>query len=1089
MVLNGMSLKVPTAAISVIRSMTAVKKVEPNRQLHILLEKSVDYIRAPQVYGVNQEITPFPSGPTDGYEGQGMNVAVLDTGEDWTNAMYGGDPTPPRLGLLPPAAPLVANSNQKIIYYLTFTGGLPDGFGHGTHSSADIAGYLASAPGADKLPGTADDVKLHGVAPQAKIMGYKVCADAGVCLAESTIMGIEDAVSPTSPTMQPKPVAHVINMSLGGDGGPDDAEAVASDNATLLGTIVVASAGNSGPGESTVGTPASGRHVIAVGANTDPGGGAHTVDAITGGGRTGMIANLMDGAAEVTSDISNQFVDCGLAETPADCPSSVSGKIALIARGSTVTTPDLPEVGSLGTGLFSNKAASAAAAGAIAAIIYNNVDGELSATTVRASTIPVVGMSKDNGEYLKSFCDTNGVSTINAKIKAAKAFTPQMADFSSRGPVQGLGQVKPDVTAPGVDIYSATVRVGAAETNTGTMYDPTGFIHASGTSFSGPHVSGAALLIKQAHMDWSPDYVRTALINTATNLRSASGTPKADGSTADDIISQGGGLIDVYGAIHTTALMGVTGDGIVQPSILGSYSFGEAPIVNNRIVNTRSVTVTVQDISGQGGTYNLSTANNRYFDRPGISASTNVGSVKVPAGGTATFTANVSLDGNQVRDNAPLELQWYVIATNAATGKSIHMPMYFKADPSLPDAANGTTQTDTFTGTVLLGDAGTQHDQGLFVGDGFTYNDVPFTVGANTVKVDGDLSFTDATGVDAGLSDLDLYLIDPSGNIVGTSAISGGPEHISVPVNSGGQYAWCVYGWLAADTPYTLASTQTMGGSAPNVAPIAADYVDSSSNRYDFDGSFNVNWTATGVPDSYEVEESSDGTNWSVVQSVAGNATGVAFANLGDGNYAFRVRAIVPGKIGKYVTPPSNPVGIVVSHRSETDATSNIDEQNSSVTYPAGQTQIVADLFNHSTTTYYPNTRLEIVSISSTGNTVKVPNSDNGGDGVSTLAAFDYSSLIGSALAPNAASGNKTITFSNPNAQMFTFTVRIIGSVVTGQAPSGGSSPAGGSTSGGSTGGTTSGGGTTSTGGGLLGGTKLLKFTVNPLTRTVSLLK
>ncbi|HEY2847845.1 MAG TPA: S8 family serine peptidase, partial [Pyrinomonadaceae bacterium] len=324
MVLNGMSLKVPTAAISVIRSMTAVKKVEPNRQLHILLEKSVDYIRAPQVYGVNQEITPFPSGPTDGYEGPGMNVAVLDPGEDWTNAMYGGDPTPPRLGLLPPAAPLVANSNQKIIYYLTFTGGLPDGFGHGTHSSADIAGYLASAPGADKLPGTADDVKLHGVAPQAKIMGYKVCADAGVCLAESTIMGIEDAVSPTSPTMQPKPVAHVINMSLGGDGGPDDAEAVASDNATLLGTIVVASAGNSGPGESTVGTPASGRHVIAVGANTDPGGGAHTVDAITGGGRTGMIANLMDGAAEVTSDISNQFVDCGLAETPADCPSSVS---------------------------------------------------------------------------------------------------------------------------------------------------------------------------------------------------------------------------------------------------------------------------------------------------------------------------------------------------------------------------------------------------------------------------------------------------------------------------------------------------------------------------------------------------------------------------------------------------------------------------------------------------------------------------------------------------------------------------------------------------------------------------------------------
>ena len=69
---------------------------------------------------------------------------------------------------MPPTA--AVTFNQKIIYYLTFTGGLPDGFGHGTHSSADIAGYLGIAPGADKLPGTADDVKLHGVAPQAKIM-------------------------------------------------------------------------------------------------------------------------------------------------------------------------------------------------------------------------------------------------------------------------------------------------------------------------------------------------------------------------------------------------------------------------------------------------------------------------------------------------------------------------------------------------------------------------------------------------------------------------------------------------------------------------------------------------------------------------------------------------------------------------------------------------------------------------------------------------------------------------------------------------------------------------------------------------------
>ena len=77
----------------------------------------------------------------------------------------------------------------------------------------------------------------------------------------------------------------------------------------------------------------------------------------------------------------NNYVFCGLADTPDQVPDSVSGKIALIQRGSTATAQGQ------GTGLFSNKAAIAAAKGAIAAVIYNNVDGELSAATARKATI------------------------------------------------------------------------------------------------------------------------------------------------------------------------------------------------------------------------------------------------------------------------------------------------------------------------------------------------------------------------------------------------------------------------------------------------------------------------------------------------------------------------------------------------------------------------------------------------------------------------------------------------------------------------------------------------------------------------------
>src|SRR5436190_5743044 len=481
LVLNGIALKVAPASIATLKSMTEVKAVNATRALRLQLEKSVDYVNAPAAYAQVQELTPFDD-LREGYEGQGMNVAVLDTGIDWTHPMFGGDPTPPRLGIAPPVAAI--NTNKKVIYYMTFTGGLIDDFGHGSAASSDIAGYLAMAPGADKLPGTADDVRLHGVAPQARLMGYKVCLAVGSCLSTSTIMAIEDAVSPVTVDLQPKPIAHVINMSLGGPGGPDDDSAVAASNAALLGTIVVASAGNSGPGENTVGSPAAGRHVIGVGANNDPASGANTADLV--GGRTGMIANSLDGGAAILADITQNYVDCGLAETPADCPDAVMGKIALIARGSTVS---FGEPVNAGTGLFSNKAANAFAKGAIAAVIYNNEDGELSAATVRASLIPVVGISKVNGDYLKAQIGNGPVSASQLRLNKALFFQPQMTDFSSRGPIEGLGQIKPDVTAPGLGIYGATVRVGSVETSTGSMFDPTGYIHASGTSFSGPDVS------------------------------------------------------------------------------------------------------------------------------------------------------------------------------------------------------------------------------------------------------------------------------------------------------------------------------------------------------------------------------------------------------------------------------------------------------------------------------------------------------------------------------------------------------------------------------------------------------------------------
>jgi minor extracellular serine protease Vpr len=1073
MVLNGIGLTLPKVAVSILKSMPEVKSVSPNREYHVSLSKSVDYIDAPRLYGSNpNDMTPFAPFP-DGNEGQGVYVAVLDTGIDWTHPMFGGDPTPPRLGVAPASASV--NTNQKVAYYLPLAGTIDD-FGHGTHVSADIAGYLANAPGADKLPGTADDIPIHGVAPQAKLMGYKVCAGVGVCLGEPITLALEDAVSPVTLTMQPKPIANVINMSLGGAGTPDDATSVAADNAALTGTVVVAAAGNSGPGESTVGSPAAGRHVIAAAASNDPATGDNTLD-VTDGSRSGLIAIVMDGSPAVAADITNNYVYCGLGETPADFPASVSGKIALIQRGSTVTTPTLPVAGSLGTGLFTTKAANAAAAGAVAAIIYNNTDGELSATTVRKSVIPTVGLSMANGDYLKSIIggDGTGVSAKQIRINAALKFAPSIADFSSRGPVSGLGQIKPDISAPGVNILSATVAVGAAETNTGTMFDPTRYIAASGTSFACPHTAGAVALIKQAHPDWSPDIVRTALINTATNLREIDRSPKADGLTSDSIIAQGGGLIDVYNAVHTRALMGISGDGIVQPSILGSYSFGAVPVINSRVTHTETGTVTIQDISGQGGTYNLSVANNRYLDMNGITATTSVSTVNVPANGSATFTVSASVNGDLVRDiTSAIEMQFYVTAQNTAGG-SLRMPFYMQLTPTVPQGGSSLAPISG-SGTILVGDNNTQAVEGV---DSVSF---PVVADAPGAALDATLNFDQA--VDQTYPDLDLYLYGPDGTLITSSNNPGGPEEIIATLGAPGTYTLRASGWVSVATDFTLGGTISRAAQPPALQAIAGEFTDAQGHAVDFDGAYTLNWQSVAKAQKYEIEQSTDGTNFTVLGDVDSSVTSQALTGQADGQHFYRVRALTPGQIGFYVTPPSAPQGINVDHRTLVDVTNQVKTAISNVSLAAGVFNLDLAMTNQSTVSFVPLVRLNVIGVSSASGTVRVINADNGGSGLtpSNAALFDYSNNLGSdqVLSPSEATNARSLRFADSASEMFQFDVDVTAYL---------SNSSGGSSSSSSPG---AGSGSSSQGGLSLPGINLqaakyaLRFSVNPLTKGVT---
>jgi hypothetical protein len=778
--INAIGLRVPAADVDVIRRMAGVKHVTIDEPVRLALDHSVQYIRGNDGPG-NKTIFTQNGGFFTRFDGSGQVIAVLDTGIEHSHPAFDttktdgdflsrtGDLRPVRLAGQPY---LEGVNHPKVVYFLSLTATTnEDDVGHGTHGAADSAGLKVRGPGLDRIPGNGDDQIIEGVAPGALLMNYKVCETVFTCVGTINIItALEDAVSPTDINGNPKPIATVINMSFGGSSGnPNDASAVAASNAALAGAVPVASAGNAGPNENTHGSPAAGRRVIGVAATNDPGALTNEVDVMPAntarygplGASTGaqndsgvpkdsandrlIKAILMGGAPDVTFPLGQNYVYCGFADTPDQVPDAVRGRIALASRGSTVTA------GGQGTGLFGNKAAEAAAKGAVALLIFNNVPGELEAATTQAAVIPVYGISQANGEYLMSLgfqsptFDRNNSATwgtlsnspVRINLTDPSTFSAATTGFSSRGPLDNFRYVKPDVTAPGQNIYAATIPAGGVSTGGGSMSDPSRYISVSGTSFSGPHVAGTAALVRQALLKShghdpigdlalrgglgtstqqtqngvvTASMVRAAIENTATNLREIDGETIVSNTDNRTLIHEiGSGLVHVKRAVDARAALGTNDangpggpDNALDPDFLPSHSFGQNVVINTGVAaQVSTISVTLQNTSGiGGGTYALSLLDGGAFrgdvtnpivGTTGFSVALSTASVSVgPAmGNQATFNVTVTVDGRPAPvglaidgadDNGAgaTEFLWWVVAT-PASGPALRMPFFYRA--------------------------------------------------------------------------------------------------------------------------------------------------------------------------------------------------------------------------------------------------------------------------------------------------------------------------------------------------------------------------------------------------------------------------
>jgi minor extracellular serine protease Vpr len=380
-------------------------------------------------------------------------------------------------------------------------------FDHGTHVAGTVAGCLIELGEDEPISGW-----ISGVAPGAELWDYNVFPGFGAgyiayTASHDIIAALEDTVLDGM---------DVVNMSLGGGvQGPHDTLAEAVNATVDAGIVVAVAAGNSGPGDMTVESPGSAAGALTAGASTNPHfiGIQVTVGTETYGAALGDFDNF---DLALTADYT--------VTTPANGCTTISenltGMIALIDRG---------------VCSFTTKIRNAQNAGAVGVLVVNNVAGDPVAMghdgTDPFPTIPAAMLGMEDGNDIKP----SGVVTVDGTV--VSEFITENADiiagFSSRGPTPFTYLIKPDLTAPGVNVYSS-------------VFDNE-FAMNQGTSMAAPHLAGSAALLLDLNPDWSPADVKSALVNTAKR-------PVWDhvtGTNPTGVLTRGGGRADLQAANST----------------------------------------------------------------------------------------------------------------------------------------------------------------------------------------------------------------------------------------------------------------------------------------------------------------------------------------------------------------------------------------------------------------------------------------------------------------------------------------------------------------------------------------------------------
>jgi subtilisin family serine protease len=583
--------------------MPGVVSVRPIANYELDLSETVPYIGAKAVQD-------------SGVDGTGITVAVLDSGIDYTHKNLGGAGTlaayeaaygvattdalnTTRDGLFPTA---------KVIEGFDFVGEAwpqgdrtedPDPIdleGHGTHVADIIAG--ASADGSHK-----------GVAPGSKLVAVKVCsAIASSCNGVALILATDYVLDPNRDGDMSDAV-DVANLSLGASYGQvEDDLSFALGNVSQLGVVVVASAGNSADRPFIVGSPSMQKEVISVAQTAVPS--AKTfplVVTINGTPSTVRNTNTVEWAP-IGAGFDGPVAFAGRACSPPDVPVAdpipdLTGKVALIDRGACGV---------------STKVHAAAAKGAIAVILANNVGGDPPSFSFAGPTpfnaIPTIIVTQGTGTSIKNALSAGAAVSAKVSPEVAISLVGSIVASSSRGPSYNYTLIKPEIGAPGASI--------SAIAGTGDQTEAFG-----GTSGAAPMVAGSAALLLAARPNLSTREVKALLVNTGdANIQT---NPSTQPGVLAPITRIGGGEVRVNAAVAAKTAAWATDTN--NPTL----SFGYHNITDNKTLKKR---VAVKNFGSTRRTYTI-TPKFRYADDAASGAITPIApaTIEVPSGSTRSF--------------------------------------------------------------------------------------------------------------------------------------------------------------------------------------------------------------------------------------------------------------------------------------------------------------------------------------------------------------------------------------------------------------------------------------------------------------------